>query len=182
MYSFQIIQLWSLFTELNMSEDVVGATFMAAAVSSPDLFINIVGTFITEGDIGVGTVVGSGIFNGLAVPAFCGLFAGQVQIIFLIYLLSTEVSNSNYSYKVTVCLPNVMQNCLYCHAFLQESRFHALLYMKTTYIPITCAKHNLVQTYTLMKSTTFGEITNIMIVQYCVSSIYSVCVCGCVCV
>jgi len=64
-----------------MSEDVVGATFMAAAVSSPDLFINIMGTFITEGDIGVGTVVGSAVFNGLAVPAFCGLFAEQVQVI-----------------------------------------------------------------------------------------------------
>jgi Ca2+/Na+ antiporter len=71
----------SLFSELNMSEDVVGATFMATAVSSPDLFINIVGTFITEGDIGVGTVVGSSVFNGLAVPAFCGLFAKQVYVI-----------------------------------------------------------------------------------------------------
>lgn len=71
----------SLFAELNMSEDVVGATFMAAAVSGPDLFINIVGTFITEGDIGVGTVVGSAVFNGLAVPAFCGLFAKQVYVI-----------------------------------------------------------------------------------------------------
>jgi Ca2+/Na+ antiporter len=66
---------------MNMSEDVVGATFMAAAVSCPDLFINVMGTFVTEGDIGVGTVVGSAIFNGLAVPAFCGLFAEQVQII-----------------------------------------------------------------------------------------------------
>lgn len=64
--------------QLKMSEDVVGATFMAAAVSSPDLFINVVSTFITEGDIGVGTVVGSSVFNGLAVPAFCGLFAEQV--------------------------------------------------------------------------------------------------------
>jgi Ca2+/Na+ antiporter len=64
-----------------MSEDVVGATFMAAAVSSPDLFINVVSTFITEGDIGVGTVVGSSVFNGLAVPAFCGLFAEQVCVI-----------------------------------------------------------------------------------------------------
>ncbi|XP_021925968.1 sodium/potassium/calcium exchanger 4-like isoform X2 [Zootermopsis nevadensis] len=63
---------------MNMSEDVAGATFMAAVVSSPDLFINVVGTFITEGDIGVGTVVGSAVFNVLAVPACCGLFAKQV--------------------------------------------------------------------------------------------------------
>lgn len=57
----------------------VGATFMAAATSSPELFINSVGTFITKSDIGVGTVVGSAVFNVLAVPACCGLFAGQVS-------------------------------------------------------------------------------------------------------
>ncbi|XP_023715511.1 sodium/potassium/calcium exchanger 4 isoform X2 [Cryptotermes secundus] len=65
---------------LNMSEDVAGATFMAAAVSCPELFINVVGTFITEGDIGVGTIVGSAVFNVLAVPACCGLFATQVKL------------------------------------------------------------------------------------------------------
>lgn len=64
----------------NMSEDVAGATFMAAAVSCPELFVNVVGTFITEGDIGVGTIVGSAVFNVLAVPACCGLFAKQVKL------------------------------------------------------------------------------------------------------
>lgn len=68
---------------MNMSEDVAGATFMAAVVSSPDLFINVVGTFITEGDIGVGTVVGSAVFNVLAVPACCGLFAKQASFFLL---------------------------------------------------------------------------------------------------
>lgn len=61
-----------------MNEDVVGATFMAAAASSPELFINCVGTFITESDLGVGTVVGSAVFNVLAVPACCGLFSRQI--------------------------------------------------------------------------------------------------------
>lgn len=61
-----------------MNEDVVGATFMAAAASSPELFINSVGTFITKSDLGVGAIVGSAVFNILAVPACCGLFAGQV--------------------------------------------------------------------------------------------------------
>lgn len=66
------------FLELQMTEDVAGATFMAIASSSPELFINTVGTFVTEGDIGVGTIVGSAVFNILAVPACCGLIAGQV--------------------------------------------------------------------------------------------------------
>ena len=50
---------------------------MAAAVSSPELFMNFIGTFVTKGDIGVGTIVGSAVFNVLAVPACCGLFAAN---------------------------------------------------------------------------------------------------------
>ena len=53
---------------------------MAAATSSPELFINVVGTFVTEGDLGVGAVLGSAVFNILAVPACCGLFASKVQL------------------------------------------------------------------------------------------------------
>lgn len=63
-----------------MKEDIAGATFMAVASSSPELFINSVGTFVTEGDLGVGTIVGSAVFNILAVPACCGLFSNMVCI------------------------------------------------------------------------------------------------------
>ncbi|KAF4531116.1 hypothetical protein B566_EDAN011141 [Ephemera danica] len=63
---------------LEMSNDVAGATFMAAATSAPELFVNVIGTFITEGDIGVGTIVGSAVFNILAVAACCGIGAGMV--------------------------------------------------------------------------------------------------------
>lgn len=48
---------------------------MAAAVSSPELVLNFIGTFVTKGDIGIATTVGSAMFNVLAVPACCGLFA-----------------------------------------------------------------------------------------------------------
>ncbi|XP_023014271.2 sodium/potassium/calcium exchanger zydeco isoform X2 [Leptinotarsa decemlineata] len=65
---------------LNMSADVAGATFMAAATSAPELFVNVIGTFITEGDIGVGTIVGSAVFNILAVAAFCGIGAGMCGV------------------------------------------------------------------------------------------------------
>lgn len=64
--------------KLNMKEDVAAATFMAAATSSPELFINCVGTFVTTNDLGIGTIVGSAVFNILAVPACCGLFGGQI--------------------------------------------------------------------------------------------------------
>lgn len=61
----------------------VSATFMAGATSSPELFVNVIGTFITEGDIGIGTIVGSAVFNILAVAACCGIGAGMV-IMFLV--------------------------------------------------------------------------------------------------
>lgn len=68
-----------MFIGLHLAEDVAGATFMAIASSSPELFINSVGTFITEGDLGIGTILGSAVFNVLAVPACCGLFSNMVR-------------------------------------------------------------------------------------------------------
>ncbi|CAL7946755.1 unnamed protein product [Xylocopa violacea] len=85
--------------EINITEDVAGATIMAAASSSPELFINIVGTFVTEGDLGVGTIVGSAVFNILAVPACCGLFANQV-----LNLERWPVTRDTVAYAITVLL------------------------------------------------------------------------------
>ncbi|CAL8333615.1 unnamed protein product [Lota lota] len=62
---------------LQLSEDVAGATFMAAGSSAPELFTSVIGVFITKGDVGVGTIVGSAVFNILCIIGVCGLFAGQ---------------------------------------------------------------------------------------------------------
>lgn len=37
------------------------------------------GVFITKGDVGVGTIVGSAVFNILVIIGLCGIFAGQVE-------------------------------------------------------------------------------------------------------
>ncbi|XP_063918174.1 sodium/potassium/calcium exchanger 3-like [Zophobas morio] len=60
---------------LNLSHDVAAATFMSVATSAPELFVNIIGTFITQSDIGIGTVVGSSLFNTLGVASLGGLAA-----------------------------------------------------------------------------------------------------------
>lgn len=60
--------------DFNISKDVAGATIMAASTSSPLLFINCIGTFVTKNNLGVGAIVGSAVFNILAVPACCALF------------------------------------------------------------------------------------------------------------
>ncbi|XP_073676946.1 sodium/potassium/calcium exchanger 3 isoform X2 [Garra rufa] len=62
---------------LNLSEDVAGATFMAAGSSAPELFTSLIGVFITKGDLGVGTIVGSAVFNILVIIGVCGIFSGQ---------------------------------------------------------------------------------------------------------
>ncbi|XP_014674615.1 PREDICTED: sodium/potassium/calcium exchanger 3-like isoform X2 [Priapulus caudatus] len=66
------------FQRLNIGEDVAGATFMAAGSSAPELFTSIIGVFIAKGDVGVGTIVGSAVFNILAIIGLCGIAAGMV--------------------------------------------------------------------------------------------------------
>ncbi|XP_035017130.1 sodium/potassium/calcium exchanger 3 isoform X2 [Hippoglossus stenolepis] len=62
---------------LQLSQDVAGATFMAAGSSAPELFTSLIGVFITKGDVGVGTIVGSAVFNILVIIGLCGIFAKQ---------------------------------------------------------------------------------------------------------
>ena len=58
---------------LKIKPDVAGATFMAVGSSAPTLFISVISIFFTEGDIGLGTIVGSTIFNTLFIIALCGI-------------------------------------------------------------------------------------------------------------
>jgi len=62
---------------LELSEDVAGATFMAAGSSAPELFTSVAGVG-TESDVGVGTIVGSAVFNLLVIIAFTTLLAKEV--------------------------------------------------------------------------------------------------------
>lgn len=62
---------------LNLSMDVAGATLMAAGGSAPELFTNFVGTF-QESDIGIGTIVGSAVFNVLFVIGMCSILSKDV--------------------------------------------------------------------------------------------------------
>jgi len=59
---------------LELHDDVAGATFMAAGGSAPELFTSLVGTF-KDSAIGFGTIVGSAVFNVLFVIAMCALFS-----------------------------------------------------------------------------------------------------------
>lgn len=63
--------------DLHLTHDIAGATFMATATCAPELFVNVIGTFLTESDLGVGTVVGSAVCNILGVTACAGLAASK---------------------------------------------------------------------------------------------------------
>ncbi|XP_062857067.1 sodium/potassium/calcium exchanger 4 isoform X2 [Trichomycterus rosablanca] len=76
-----VTSLEKICEKLDLNEDVAGATFMAAGSSAPELFASIIGVFITHGDVGVGTIVGSAVFNILCIIGVCGIFAGQVVLL-----------------------------------------------------------------------------------------------------
>merc|ERR1719316_2396870 len=60
---------------LKLSPDVAGATFMAAGSSAPELFTSIVCTFFIPSNGGVGTIIGSAIFNIFVIVGATGVFA-----------------------------------------------------------------------------------------------------------
>ncbi|XP_014799940.1 PREDICTED: sodium/potassium/calcium exchanger 5 [Calidris pugnax] len=64
---------------LGLSQDVAGATFMAAGSSAPELVTAFLGVFVTKGDIGISTILGSAIYNLLGISAACGLLSSVVS-------------------------------------------------------------------------------------------------------
>ncbi|KAI3383032.1 hypothetical protein SNEBB_006886 [Seison nebaliae] len=63
---------------LVISDDVAGATFMAAGGSAPELFTSFIGTFVARSNVGVGTIVGSAVFNILFVIGTCAMVSKEI--------------------------------------------------------------------------------------------------------
>lgn len=63
----RMVEVWDI------DDDVAGATFMAAGGSAPELATSFLGQFVSQSDIGFGTIVGSAVFNVLFVIACCAL-------------------------------------------------------------------------------------------------------------
>jgi K+-dependent Na+/Ca+ exchanger-like protein len=71
---FFVPALEELMEVTGVSDDVGGATFMAAGGSAPELFTSLIGTF-GESSVGFGTIVGSAVFNVLFVIGMCAFFS-----------------------------------------------------------------------------------------------------------
>jgi len=63
---------------LRLSDDVAGATFAAAGSSAPELFTSLLAVFVTKDEVGVGTIVGSAVFNVLVIIGVSAMLAGSV--------------------------------------------------------------------------------------------------------
>jgi cation:H+ antiporter len=61
--------------QLGVSELVIGLTIIAAGTSLPELATSVLATIRGERDIAVGNVIGSNIYNILAILGVCGLIA-----------------------------------------------------------------------------------------------------------
>ncbi|OXU29226.1 hypothetical protein TSAR_005737 [Trichomalopsis sarcophagae] len=64
---FFVPSLDVIIEKLDIADDVAGATFMAAGGSAPELFTSVIGVFVSFDDVGIGTIVGSAVFNILFV-------------------------------------------------------------------------------------------------------------------
>ncbi|XP_029469899.1 sodium/potassium/calcium exchanger 2-like [Rhinatrema bivittatum] len=75
---FFVPSLTVITEKLAISDDVAGATFMAAGGSAPELFTSLIGVFISHSNVGIGTIVGSAVFNILFVIGMCAIFSKEV--------------------------------------------------------------------------------------------------------
>jgi len=66
---------------MHLSSDVAGATFMAAGSSAPELFTSLMGVFAVKNDVGIGTIVGSAVFNLCCIIGGTALFTPQTLTI-----------------------------------------------------------------------------------------------------
>ena len=73
--------LGTISEKLGLTEDVAGATFMAAGSSAPELFTSVSDAFLTKNSVGIGTIVGSAMFNILIIVAMsAAVTKGAVKV------------------------------------------------------------------------------------------------------
>jgi K+-dependent Na+/Ca+ exchanger-like protein len=67
--------------KLSLSPDVAGATFLAAGGSAPELFTSLLTVLTTKNSAGVGTIMGSAVFNLVIIISLSAMFSSGELII-----------------------------------------------------------------------------------------------------
>ncbi|XP_078098005.1 sodium/potassium/calcium exchanger 5 [Mustelus asterias] len=114
---------------LGLTPDVAGATFMAAGSSAPELVTAFLGVFVTKGDIGVSTIVGSAVYNLLGISAACGLLTTMACRLTCWPLFRDCVA---YAISVAALVVIIFDNTIYWY----ESALMLLIY--ALYIVVLC--------------------------------------------
>lgn len=84
---------------LNLSPDVAGATFMAAGSSAPELATSFLGVFVAKSAVGLGTILGSAVFNILIIIGSVAILTGEP-----LQLDYRPVVRDNFFYAISVIL------------------------------------------------------------------------------
>jgi K+-dependent Na+/Ca+ exchanger-like protein len=90
--------------KLDVSDDVAGATLMAAGGSAPELATSTIGLFVARTDVGFTTIVGSAVFNVLFVIGMCAMFSKDVLV-----LTGWPITRDSLYYSLTL----LVLACLY---------------------------------------------------------------------
>lgn len=80
---FFIVSLDQISQRLKLSDEVAGASLMAMGSSAPELAIALIALFAGGGahsDVGIGTIVGSAVFNILVITGVSAVVAGGLRI------------------------------------------------------------------------------------------------------
>ncbi len=80
---FFIVSLDQISRRLKLSDEVAGASLMAIGSSAPELAIALIALFTGGGahsDVGIGTIVGSAVFNILVITGVSAVVAGSLRI------------------------------------------------------------------------------------------------------
>jgi K+-dependent Na+/Ca+ exchanger-like protein len=77
---FFVVSLDEVSKRLALPSDVAGASLMAMGSSAPELFIALVAVFRggEHSDVGIGTIVGSAVFNILVITGLSAVIAGKM--------------------------------------------------------------------------------------------------------
>jgi len=68
--------------KMGIPDDVAGATLIAFACNGPELLTNTCSVFLTDASVGMGTIVGSAIFNVLVITGSCPIVSpgGKLRV------------------------------------------------------------------------------------------------------
>ena len=117
-----------------VSELVIGLTIVAAGTSMPEVATSVLAAFRGERDIAVGNVVGSSIFNVLAVLGLSGTVGGGIDVPPAVLAFDLPVALA----VAVACLPICCSG--HCIALWEGLLFLAYYAAYTTYVVLAAAE------------------------------------------